>query len=100
MSSGVGSTEPPRSAGAGFAVAGAGKFALNLRHELVGLGGIVERFLFQRLYGKEELYQLLFTYALVLVLGDAAKIFWGTQQKSLSRPPELTGAPLRRAASI
>src|SRR5438874_301894 len=41
--SGVGSTEPPRSAGAGFAGAGAGKFALTLRHELVGLGGIVER---------------------------------------------------------
>ena len=45
------------------------------------LGGVVERFLFQRLYGKEELYQLLFTYALVLILGDVAKIFWGTQQK-------------------
>src|SRR5207244_916377 len=43
MSSGVGSTEPPRSAGAGFAGAGAGKIALALRHELVGLGGIVER---------------------------------------------------------
>jgi branched-subunit amino acid ABC-type transport system permease component len=26
------------------------------------LGGIVERFLFRFLYGKEELYQLLFTY--------------------------------------
>ena len=43
MSGGVGSTEPPRSAGAGFAGAGAGNLALNLRHELVGLGGIVER---------------------------------------------------------
>ena len=42
MSTGVGSTEPSRSAGAGFG-AGAGKFALNLRHELVGLAGIVER---------------------------------------------------------
>ncbi len=56
------------------------------------LGGIVERFLFQRLYGKEELYQLLFTYALVLILSDVAKIIWGTQQKSVSRPPGLTGA--------
>ncbi len=56
------------------------------------LGGIVERFLFQRLYGKEELYQLLFTYALVLILGDVAKIIWGTQQKSITRPPGLTGA--------
>src|SRR6266436_1578736 len=56
------------------------------------LGGVVERFLFQRLYGKEELYQLLFTYALVLILGDVARIFWGTQQKSITRPPGLTGA--------
>src|SRR5207249_2528651 len=56
------------------------------------LGGIVDRFLFQRLYGKEELYQLLFTYALVLILSDVAKIIWGTQQKSVSRPAGLTGA--------
>jgi branched-subunit amino acid ABC-type transport system permease component len=56
------------------------------------LGGLVERLLFQRLYGKDELYQLLFTYALVLILADVAKIFWGTQQKSVSRPPGLTGA--------
>src|SRR3990172_7567947 len=56
------------------------------------LGGLVERFLFRHLYGKEELYQLLFTYALVLILSDVAKIFWGTQQKSVSRPPGLTGS--------
>ncbi len=56
------------------------------------LGGVVERFLFRHLYGKEELYQLLFTYALVLVLSDVAKIIWGTQQKSVSRPPGLTGS--------
>ncbi len=56
------------------------------------LGGVVERLLFRHLYGKEELYQLLFTYALVLILSDAAKMIWGTQQKSVSRPPELTGA--------
>jgi branched-subunit amino acid ABC-type transport system permease component len=59
---------------------------------IAALGGLVERFLFRRLYGKEELYQLLFTYALALILGDAAKMIWGTQQKSVSRPPELTGA--------
>ena len=56
------------------------------------LGGVVERFLFRHLYGKEELYQLLFTYALVLVLSDVAKIIWGTQQKSVSRPPGPTGS--------
>jgi len=59
---------------------------------VAALGGVIERFLFRRLYGKDELYQLLFTYALALILGDAAKMLWGTQQKSVSRPPELTGA--------
>ncbi|HYB43320.1 MAG TPA: branched-chain amino acid ABC transporter permease [Candidatus Methylomirabilis sp.] len=59
---------------------------------VAALGGLVERFLFRHLYGKEELYQLLFTYALVLILGDVAKIIWGTQQKSVSRPPGLTGS--------
>jgi len=56
------------------------------------LGGAVERCLFRHLYGKEELYQLLFTYALVLILSDAAKLLWGTQQKSVSRPPGLAGS--------
>jgi len=43
MSSGVGSTEPPRSAGPGFAGVGAGRLALETRNQLVGLFGIVER---------------------------------------------------------
>jgi branched-subunit amino acid ABC-type transport system permease component len=56
------------------------------------LGGVVERLLLRHLYGREELYQLLFTYALVLVLSDAAKLLWGTGQLSVSRPPGLDGA--------
>jgi branched-chain amino acid transport system permease protein len=55
------------------------------------LGGIIERLLFRFLYDREELYQLLFTYALVLILGDAAKWTWGTQQLSVSRPAVLGG---------
>jgi branched-subunit amino acid ABC-type transport system permease component len=55
------------------------------------LGGIVERLLFRHLYGHEELYQLLFTYALVLILGDAAKYLWGTAQLSVQPPPLLAG---------
>jgi branched-subunit amino acid ABC-type transport system permease component len=55
------------------------------------LGGVVERLLLRHLYGREELYQLLLTYALVLILGDAAKAIWGTQQLSVSRPPILAG---------
>ncbi|HEX3520977.1 MAG TPA: branched-chain amino acid ABC transporter permease, partial [Stellaceae bacterium] len=55
------------------------------------LGAVIERLLFRHLYDREELYQLLFTYALVLILGDAAKLLWGTQQLSVSRPPVLAG---------
>jgi branched-subunit amino acid ABC-type transport system permease component len=74
---------------------GPGKFwlaALAAGAVVAGLGGVIERLLFRHLYGKEELYQLLFTYALVLILSDAARMIWGTQQKSVTRPPELTGA--------
>ena len=56
------------------------------------LGGVIERLLLRHLYGREELYQLLFTYALVLMLGDLAKVTWGTGQLSVSRPPSLAGA--------
>src|SRR5262245_17440265 len=56
------------------------------------LGGVIERLFLRRLYGKEDLYQLLLTYALVLILGDAARILWGTQQKAMPRPPELSGS--------
>jgi branched-chain amino acid transport system permease protein len=55
-------------------------------------GAIVERLFFRSLYGREELYQLLFTYALVLILGDAAKFLWGTNQLSVSTPPILAGS--------
>jgi len=56
------------------------------------LGGLIERLLLRHIYGREELYQLLLTYALVLILGDAAKALWGTQQLSVSRPPALAGS--------
>ena len=55
------------------------------------LGGLIERLLLRHIYGREELYQLLLTYALVLILGDAAKLIWGSQQLSVSRPPVLGG---------
>jgi len=56
------------------------------------IGGMIERFFLSRLYIREELSQLLFTYALVLIIGDFAKIIWGTGQLSISRPAILKGA--------
>jgi branched-chain amino acid transport system permease protein len=55
------------------------------------LGLVVERLFFRSLYGRDELYQLLFTYALVLILGDVAKFLWGVGQLSVSTPPLLSG---------
>lgn len=56
------------------------------------LGLAVERLFFRFLYGREELYQLLFTYALVLILGDLAKFLWGVGQLSVSAPAALSGS--------
>jgi len=56
------------------------------------MGVVIERFFLHHLYVREQLYQLLFTYALVLILSDFAKIIWGTGQFSVSRPAILEGA--------
>ncbi|MCC0056643.1 MAG: branched-chain amino acid ABC transporter permease [Rhodobiaceae bacterium] len=53
---------------------------------------VVERFLLSRLYDKEHLLQLLFTFALVLIIKDAVIIIWGAPQYSVSFPPMLSGA--------
>lgn len=53
---------------------------------------IIEQALFRFLYDKEHLMQLLLTFAVVLILGDLAKIIWGTDQYSVSYPESLGGA--------
>ncbi len=53
---------------------------------LAALAWVVERTLLRRLYGRDPLAQLLFTFALVLVLGDAVKAIWGTEQYSAAYP--------------
>jgi branched-subunit amino acid ABC-type transport system permease component len=57
---------------------------------VAGVGAVIERLLFRHLYDREELYQLLFTYALVLVLADVVKIIWGTIDV-VSRPLSPSG---------
>lgn len=53
---------------------------------------VVERGLLSRLYDKEHMLQLLFTFALVLVIKDVVKIVWGSGQYSIGAPPFLRGA--------
>src|SRR3989442_2337171 len=50
---------------------------------LAPLGGLIERLLFRRLYGKDELYPLPFTYALALNLLHAAQMLSGVQPQSV-----------------
>ena len=56
------------------------------------VGAVIERLLLRHMYRREELYQLLFTYALVLVISDVVRFTWGTQQLGVSRPPSMEGA--------
>ena len=48
---------------------------------------VIERLLLRHLYDKEHLMQLLFTFAIVLLMSDAAKMTWGTDQYSVGYPP-------------
>lgn len=52
---------------------------------------IAERGLFCRLYQREHLMLLLFTFAVSLILSDLVKIVWGAEYRSVSPPPLLKG---------
>lgn len=65
----------------------AGVLAAVLAMIVLGIG--LERLFLTRLYRRDELYQILFTYGLVLVAEDLVKILWGRGYKSLGPPPAL-----------
>ena len=52
----------------------------------------VERGLFCRLYEREHLMLLLFTFSFSLVFGDAVKLIWGADYRSLVAPSFLQGS--------
>ena len=47
---------------------------------------VAERSLFCHLYQREHLMLLLFTFALMLILGDLTKIVWGADYRSIMPP--------------
>jgi branched-chain amino acid transport system permease protein len=60
---------------------------------IVGLiGAAIEIVLLRRIYGAPELFQLLATFALVLVINDATLWLWGAQDLFGPRAPGLRGA--------
>lgn len=59
---------------------------------VAAIGGAIERGLLRKLYIQEELYQLLLTYAVILIASDAVKAIWGMTNKSIPRPEVLAGS--------
>ena len=79
--------QPRLGAAAGFWL------ALPLSALAVGLlGAAVERLVLRRLYAAPELLQLLATFALALIIGDAALAVWGPEEMLGPRAPGLAGA--------
>lgn len=67
--------------------------ALLLAAVAVGVfGGLLEMLLLRRIYKAPELFQLLATFALVLVIKDAVLWFWGPDELLGPRAPGLSGA--------
>ena len=56
------------------------------------IGAAAELLVLKRLYRAPELFQLLATFALVLIIGDAALAIWGPEDLFSARAPGLSGA--------
>jgi branched-chain amino acid transport system permease protein len=71
----------------------AGFVALVVAAALVGglLGPLIERLLLRRIYGHEDVLQLLVTFALFMVLEDVQKLVWGVQPISQDAPLKALG---------
>lgn len=76
-------------------VAGTGGFLLAMAMAPLGValvGMLLETGLLRRIYIQEEIYQLLLTYSLVLIIDDLAKIVFGPDYKSVPKPAFLDGS--------
>lgn len=56
------------------------------------VGLIAERALLSHLYQREHLMLILFTFALMLILGDLVKLVWGADYRSVQAPDVLKGS--------
>ena len=69
---------------------------------MAGIGLLIEYFILRRLYARGWPEQLLATYALILIITDIVKWFWGGEFLSIPRPKPFTGGgiPLRFSLSF
>ncbi len=58
---------------------------------LAVIGWFIEVILIRRVYNRELPEQLLLTYALVLIIGDLLKFFWGVEDRIITRPTIVEG---------
>ncbi|MBP2670556.1 MAG: Branched-chain amino acid ABC-type transport system [candidate division NC10 bacterium] len=56
------------------------------------LGSLIEVCFLRRVYRAPELYQLLLTFAMVLVIGDGVKFLWGAENRIGPKPAGLEGS--------
>ena len=56
------------------------------------IAAVIETGLLRRIYKQEEIYQLLLTYSLVLIIDDLAKLVFGPEYKSIPKPDIISGA--------
>lgn len=55
------------------------------------IGGAMERFLLRPIYDREEVIQLLVTFAVFMILDNAQRLIWGVQPFYYSKPLQLLG---------
>ncbi len=58
------------------------------------VGMVIEFFFLRRIYGRaqEGAFQLLMTFAFILILDDVVKFIWGTEYKTIPKPASLAGS--------
>lgn len=59
---------------------------------VVVIGVLVEKLLLKRVYDRDVSYQLLLTFALLLILDDAVRLIWGAGYHVVEAPAILSGA--------
>ena len=59
---------------------------------VAAVGMVFEVLVLRRIYGADDLLQLIITVALVLILRDGVRMIWGSSDVSVPMPPSLDGA--------
>lgn len=59
---------------------------------IAALGAMIEVLLLRRIITRAHHYQLILTYGLTLIFADLVRLIWGSEFRSVPRPPMLNGA--------